>query len=206
MPAYHARAAFEAEHVADGTLITNVFHFEVDTLSSPPNWDSIANDIGVWLGTLYTSILTTHERLVQIVVSDENYPGSTHGQGVSVSGVTGARTVADQGLSPGLCAVASWKTSVAKRYARGRTFMPPALGTATCDPAGTWLTTNAYFTACQALVTALVAGHAAGSTSYVFEIFSKHQEALGLTPFSFPVKTGVLSQKQHFLRSRTTAP
>lgn len=206
MPAYHGRVAFEASNASDGTLITNVFHLEVDTLSSPPDWNSIANDIGVWLGTLYTNMLSNNCRLDQIVVTDENYPGSTHGQGVSVSGVTGARNVADHKVSAGTCALVSFKTAVAKRYARGHAFLPPAYEAAALGAEGTWGTGDQYWVSCENFVNSFKAGHAAGSTSYTPEIFSRHMVQTGQTPFSFAIRSATLAAKQHFLRSRTTAP
>src|SRR5215472_9317763 len=69
MPAYNARVAFNAHNSSSGALITNVVHVEVDTLSSPPNWGSIAGDINTWLGTQWRNILTTHDVFDSIVAT-----------------------------------------------------------------------------------------------------------------------------------------
>ena len=205
MPAYHARAAFEGHNNSTGLLITNVLHFEVDTLTSPPNWQSIAADISAWLAAPWRAMIATLDTLLQIVVTDENYPGSTHGQGVAQVNTVGTRTVADTNLSPAICEVLSFKTAVAKRYGRGHMFCPPAWSTATLS-GGFFATGNAYHTNNQAFAATLAAGHTAGSTSYVPEVFSRTLVARNQTPFAFPITSVGLTAQQHWLTSRATAP
>src|SRR5215471_9663138 len=150
---------------------------EVDTLTSPPNWASIASDINTWLGQLWAACATASDTLTDITVTDENYPGSTHGQGVHAVGIPGARPLTDSSLSVALCAVGSFKTAVARRYARGHMFFPPAMVSGAAGSNGTWSQTNPYWTACQAFLSSYAAGHTVGSTSYVAEIFSRTKVA-----------------------------
>lgn len=206
MPAYHARVAFEAHHTTRNNLVVNVLHLEVDTLTSPPDWATIAGDVYTWLGTLWNNVLSTTTTFDQIVVTDENYPGSTHGQGVHVVNTVGARTIGDDKLDPAICAVGSLKTAVVKRYARGHIFLPPALNSAALAATGIFNGADAYWSSCVAFVNAFVGGHTAGSTSYAPEVFSRHQVATGQTPFTFPIVGFSMNSKQKFLRSRSTAP
>lgn len=206
MPAYHARISLEAENVASGALIVCVLHAEVDTLSSPPDWSSIAVDVDAWLSQTWQNMLTTNDRYLQVVVTDENYPGSTHGQGVHVSGVAGSRAPSDTSLAPAICAVISWKTKVAKRYARGHTFAPPAYSSASSQTGGHWNTANAYWGAVVAFGSKYAGGFTAGSTSYVPEVFSKHLVTTGVTPFSNHITGWTVDSRQHYLRSRDTTP
>lgn len=206
MPAYNARVAFEAQNITTGLLITNVLHVEVDTLSSPPNWTSIAGDIYTWLGQLWLNGLATEDQFVQLVVTDENYPGSTFGQGVHVVGLPGTRAPTDGRLNRAICAVVSWKTATAKRYARGHTFMWPVQSSTECSANGQLNSTGAYASALGAFASAYVAGHTAGSTSYTPIIYSRTRQARGQTPFTFPVLALGVIWNQHWLSSRSAAP
>lgn len=206
MPEYHARVAFNGHEGSTGRLVVNVVHVEVAVLTSPPNWNSVATDIYAWLGNLWANILPTFYTFDELVVTDENYPGSTFGQGIHVVGTPGTRTLSDTKLDPAMCAVASWKTAVAKRYARGHTFFAPCLTSTDTATSGLFTVAGGYMTACKAFADAYTAGHVVGSTDYAPAIFSKHEEALGHTPYWFPIAGYSLSPKQHWLRSRSTAP
>ena len=206
MPAYNARVAFQAHNTTTNALVVNVVHVECDVLSSPPNWANIAADMQSWLAVLWNNILTTAYSFDSITVTDENYPGSTHGQGVVTPATTGARVPNDTKLDPALCQVGSWKTAVAKRYARGHIFFPPAIDTSTVVTGGSFSASQAYYQANAAFMNSFKAGHVSGSTSYVPIVFSKHQVSMGLTPFTFPITGVILQSKQHWLRSRSTAP
>lgn len=207
MPAYHARIALRAHHTSSGNLIVNVVHAEVDTLSSPPNWSSIATDVDAWLGLAWQRILAAGETFDDITVTDENYPGSTHGQGVVAKGLAGLRTTGNTDLSPALCQTIQWRTAVAKRYGRGHTFLPPGRDTAdVLGTSGTWLSTGNYHQRADEFRVAFLGGHTAGSTSYVPEIFSRTKVLNGETPFAFPITSAAISPVQRFLRSRLTTP
>lgn len=206
MPAYHARIALEAHNKATNALIICVLHVEVDTLASPPNWGSIATDVDAWLSQHWQNMLSTADRYDQCVVTDENYPGSTHGQGVHVSGVDGTRTLTDTSLRPAVCGVVSWKTAVAKRYARGHNFLPPAYSSQSSAANGGWQGANAYYTSMIDFCSTFAGGHTAGSTSYVPEVFSKHLVTTGVTPFSNKITGFNVDGYQHWLRSRNTSP
>lgn len=206
MPAYHARVSLEAHHNASGALIINVLHAEVDTLTSPPNWNSIATDVGAWLQTPWLNLLTQNCTFDQIVVTDENYPGTTSGQGVHVVGLGGNRTFADDALDRAQCGLLSFKTAVAKRYARGHMFLPPIFESGAISNEGTLTNASAYKTTATTFFQAIGAGHTSGSTSYTPEVFSRTRVARGETPFSFTMTGIFLDTHQHYLRSRLSAP
>lgn len=206
MPAYNARVALRATELATGRLCVNVLHVECDVLASPPNWANIAADMKTWLATKWNNILVPAFTFQDITVTDENYPGSTHGQGVANVNTVGARVPNDSKLDPAMCQVGSWKTAVAKRYARGHIFFPPAVDTTSIATGGIFNSGQAYYIANAAFMTSFQAGFVAGSTSYVPIVFSKHQVSMGITPFTFPITGVILNSKQHWLRSRSTAP
>lgn len=202
MPAYHARIAFRSSNTGSGLQIVNVLHAEVDTLSSPPDWNSVATDVNTWLGTLYKAILPNEDTFHDITVTDEDYPGSTLGQGVKSVELVGARAPSDGKLDRSLCAVLKWKTQTTKRYARGHMFAPPIQSSADCSATGGINSAGTYGLACAAFANAYVAGSTAGSTSYIPEIFSKTRQRAGASPFTFKVTAWGSDWKQHMLRSR----
>ena len=206
MPSYHVRIAFESHNSSSNALIVNVLHAEVDTLTSPPNWTSVAGDINSWLSATYGGLLSVNDHFDQIVVTDENYPGSTHGQGVVSENRAGGRPVTDTLLNPGLCMVASWTTAVAKRYGRGHSFLPPIYSSNSLQSGGNVSGTSAYWNAAIAFTNAYKAGFTAGSTSYVPEVFSRHLVNSGITPFTNHITGGGPTGRTSFLRSRVTSP
>lgn len=206
MPAYHARISLEASNSTTNALIVNVLHAEVDTLTSPPDWQSIAADVDVWLGQSWLNLLSQTDTFHQITVTDENYPGSTFGQGVKPVELPGARFASDYKLDLAICALASWKTNTAKRYARGHTFLPPTYDSTDLTTYGHWANASNYFNAVHTFMNVYQGGHTAGSTSYIPEIFSKTRERQGFTPFSFRVTGSAMSPIAHYLRSRLTTP
>jgi hypothetical protein len=206
MPIRYARIAFEAHHTATGRLITNVMHAEVDAVANTPNWQTIANEIATWLSNDYLAVLTTHDTYDQIVVSEETYPASAFGQGVFVAGAPGSRTAADENLSPAICLLASYKTQTAKRYARGHTFMPPALSSSTLGSSGTFLNSSTYWTTSTTFMNAYLAGHGGSEAAYTPIVFSRTRVLQNQTVFTYPIVAGQLRTAQHFLRSRITAP
>lgn len=206
MPAHYARAAFRATDNSSGTLYVNVFHFEIDTLSDPPNWSSVATDIGTRFATLWRAILYAGTTCQDVTVTAETYPGSDLGQGVYNVNGAGTRTIADSGLSTALCAVTTWKSATTKRYARGRTFWPPAMATNQATSGGTWNAAQSMMTAIDAFATSYLATWTVGSTTYSPIVFSRSRVLKSESPFIFAITGKSQGLRQHFLRSRLTAP
>jgi hypothetical protein len=184
----------------------NPFHLEVDTLTDPPNYASVASDIDTWLTTLYKAVCTTSTTVVDLTVTEEDYPGATPGQAIHSINGAGTRTAADSFEPYGLTQVVTLQTATPKRYARGRMFMPPPLGSAALTSNGIWLNTNAYWTATTAFMNALLAGHTAGSTSYAPIVFSRTRAVTGASPYQFPITGYQQRLAPHWLRSRMTSP
>ena len=206
MPAYYGRCAFRATHQTTGLLVVNVFHLEVAVLTDPPNWSDIARDVHTWLGQAWRNILADSFTFQEVTVTDENYPGSTHGQGVAVDGLPGTRTAANSSLDGAMCGLISFKTAVAKRYGRGHLFMAPAWDSTQATNGHVWNTGGTYYSTMTAFKDSLMAGHTAGSTDYAPIIFSRTLEKRGETPFVFPITGATVNLTQHWLRSRSKAP
>lgn len=200
------RAAFRSSHETLGNLVVTVLHFEVATLTDPPNMNSVATDLSTHFGTLYRAILTGSFRLHDIVVTTEDYPGETPRQGsASIEGL-GTRAPSDLNLDFAICAVTTFRTATPKRYARGRMFNPPCVDGAQLDPGGIFKVAGAYKVACNAFAAAYLATWSAGSTDYGPIVFSKHQVAVSSPDIAFPVTSATVGARQHWLRSRTSSP
>lgn len=206
MPAYYMRSDFRSHNKAGGNLVINSFHWEVDTLSSPPDFNSIANDLATHFLSPYSAVLGSLDHWDDVLVTNETYPGSIIGQGIHLVNVDGARAVSSQALSAGLCCLISRRTGTPRRWGRGRVFCPPAYGGNEVAGGGIWSSSGPYFIACSVLATSLQSGFSAGSTSYVPIIFSRGRAALNESPFTSVVTQCVAQPAQHFLRSRTTSP
>lgn len=206
MPAHYARAAFRSTSSSDGRLIVNVLHVEVDTLSDPVNWGTAAGDVSTWLTTLYRAMLPGGFTLHDLTLTAENYVGSDLGQGIASIELAGTFSPSDTKLNSALCAVLSFKTALAKRYARGHIFCPPPLSTTQLQAGGTWDPAGTYLTAVNAFGAAYVAGHTAGSTSYAPIVYSRTRANQAVSPYVFPIVSRTTKTTAHYLRSRLTIP
>lgn len=206
MPAYLVRAAFRSKHTASGALCLNVLHFELDAFTSPPDYQRAAVDIDAWLGQKWRDMNPSTYTVADLTVTSVDIPGEPLGQGTVFYNFAGSRTVADEDLSKGLCAVANLVTGVPKRWARGRLFAPPALASINASAGGNWNAVDTYLINNLAFYTALLSPHTVGNNTYTTSVFSPTQLALGNAKPWNPV-LGISSDgKQHFLRSRVSAP
>jgi hypothetical protein len=96
------------------------------------------------------------------------------------------------------------------RGGKGRMFMPPAYYSAAAASNGTWLSSNSYWTTMVTFLTELLSTHHSGTTdlghNLVPVLYSRTRRARGETNYAFDLTGYRLRTKQHFLRSRTTAP
>lgn len=203
MPEYVVRASYRSTLNPTGQAIVNTFHIVDAQLTSGDDITDVTNDIDTWLTTAYKNVLTDSCTLHDLTVQYEEAPSHPVAQHVKSLEVAGTRAQADAKESPALCQVLALKTTVPKRYARGRSFMPPGLVAASVAEGGTWATANAYWTTVTSFVTALMAGHSGTNNTYAPCVFSKSQLAKGETPFYFLVTAVGRRNHQYFLRSRS---
>ncbi len=201
MPEYLARVVYRSTYAAE-TLFVNTFHTRVAVLTDPPNWTNIATDLDTKFTTLYRAIVASNCVVHDLTVTDEDYPGSTLGQGFKSIEAAGTRTASDSFLGGAPCMVVALKSTVTKRYARGRMFMPPIVGSSALASDSSFATANAYYTAITAFMNALIAPWSAGSTDYQTIVYSKRQLEQGLTPYAFNVTNYARSPQMRYLRRR----
>lgn len=181
-------------------------HFEVDAFTSPPDYQQITTDLYAWLETKYFAMVPVSYDLDDLTVTGIAIPGQPLGQGIEVVPGTGFRAVSDEGLSAGLCEVAALHTGIPKRWARGRMFLPPALSTVEVGANGTWHDTDPYMVACKAFMDLVVRPNNVGNNTYSLVVYSPHQLLLqNAKPWNTVVGYS-MDGKQHFLRSRVSAP
>lgn len=206
MPEYLVRAAFRSHDSASLALCVNVFHVVVDAFTSPPNYTKISSDIDAWLGQAWRDVNADTYTVDDLTVTSIDIPGQPLGQGVHSYGFVGTRPTSDHNLSAGLCRVTSWKTATPKRYARGRTFWPPAVSEVETSPGGGWNLVGTYITTTSAFTVAFATPHNSGDDTYSAAVYSPHQLALGNSKPYYPIISATSDNHQHFLRSRVTSP
>lgn len=206
MPEYTCRASFRTRDTSTGTLAVNVLHFSAAQLSSPAGPQTWADDLYTWLGTTYRNMLPTSYTWDNITTNTVEEPGADPGEGIHLVNLAGSRAPTDTKLNPGLGILVSFKTGTPKRYARGRMHPPPALSSTELQAGNYWLSANPYQTAVQAFLTALLAGHTIGDTTYFPTVFSRTELSRGAAKWRFPILTASIAPHPHFLRSRESSP
>jgi len=207
MPAQYVRAAIRSQHTSSGTEYVNVIHVEVDSFTSGPDYDQAAHEIWDRISGGYIEQLTTGMHCLDLTVTTEDYVGAVPAQGQHVVNLPGTRAITNEALSQGLCQLISWKTATPKRYARGHTFMPPGLDTFIASAGGQWDSSKQYWFGCKAFADSYSVGWSGSSgNAYAPIVFSRTRVKLNQTPYQFPITGYRMDPKQHFLRSRLTAP
>jgi len=184
----------------------NVTHWEMDTLSSPPDFTSAAGDLANHFLTTYSAVLSTLDHWDDVTVTAEQYTGAPIGQGIHLVGVDGARSITSPVFAPQLCCLISRRTGTPRRWGRGRLFCPPAYDSSAAYGGGTWNPNQAYMISCGTLASTLQTGFSAGSTSYIPIIWSRSRALTNQTPYFAVVTQCTANTAQHWLRSRGTAP
>jgi len=205
VPLYVMRVTYRSTLDPTGQAVVNVMHVNNAQLTSGDQASSVITDIDAWLTTAYKNVLTDSTKLHDLTVSYAEAPAHPLGQAVKSIEAYGTRAQSDEKLSAGLCSVLALKTSVPKRYARGRIFVAPACNVAAAAEGGKWLSSNAYWTTQTSLVTALLAGYTGADNEYKLAVFSPTQVAKGEDDYSFDVTNIGRSANQYFLRSRALA-
>jgi hypothetical protein len=198
-----------------GVTIVNTFHVKSvpDLLAtSDESAAGVRDALNTALTTKYKAMVASFDTVNALTVREELAPGSSAipGEAVATIGAVGTRSASDQYLSPGLCALATLDSSAAIRGGKGRMFMPPAYYSAAAASNGTWLSSNSYWTTMVTFLTELLSTHHSGTTdlghNLVPVLYSRTRRARGETNYAFDLTGYRLRTKQHFLRSRTTAP
>src|SRR6516162_5805874 len=197
----------------EGVEIVNVFHVRTDVTGIGTD-DITAAEVTTLVnghvGDLYQAMVSSSGRLEDLTVREIVPPGGKPpDQAVEEIGAVGLMTPGDDKLSKALCALMQIKTNAAVRGGTGRLFLPPALSTDQTAVGGGWNSGGTYLTAAKNFAAALMTFPGIGSVethSVKLGVFSRHQFAVG-NNFSFYNAIGTLVlTKQHFLRSRETAP
>jgi hypothetical protein len=107
-----------------------------------------------------------------------------------------------------MCALMRFPSNAAVKGAQGRNFAPPASASAALGFNYTWNTSNAYWTALQALITELKNGFNSGSWwtggwDANMVVYSRTRRNRGEAFYYFDVINASVDSKQHWLRSRS---
>ena len=184
----------------DGTVSVTVPHVEDETDGTAADVASnFAGHIATSWIDLYATTATVNEITVTQVPTDST-PLPHPKQAIADFSTAGTASLADNALSPAVCAVAQLLTGVAGRRARGRMFMPPAIASdqvvdvGQFDPAG-----GKYLDRCNTFLTNLTGSYGGGIQLVVY---SKRAASLSAALVWFHVIGFELPNRQHWHESR----
>src|SRR6516225_9938015 len=177
----------------EGVEIVNVFHVRTDVTGIGTD-DITAAEVTTLVnghvGDLYQAMVSSSGRLEDLTVREIVPPGGKPpDQAVEEIGAVGLMTPGDDKLSKALCALMQIKTNAAVR--------------------GGWNSGGTYLTAAKNFAAALMTFPGIGSVethSVKLGVFSRHQFAVGNNFWFYNAIGTLVLTKQHFLRSRETAP
>jgi hypothetical protein len=163
---------------------------------------TVVDDLDSWLRTLYRACLNSAWHVDSLSVRELGSSSPTEAE--KTIGQNGTLANGTGNLPAEVCQVVKIGTALATRSGRGRMFFPSPFYSSYLDAPDNWNSAAAYWTAVNAFMTALLAGHDATHDlighHYSLRVWSRTrgaaQDATGFTQRSRP----------HWLRSRSTAP
>ncbi len=199
---------------SNGAELVNVIHVKDDAPTSGDLFAAagMADEIATWLATTWKGTHIPGTRCETITVREvvKEWLGETPSGAVHTVDAPGTLGVTRDGkLDYSLCIRGAVHTDVPKRYARGGIFFGPSLHSGDLDGTGHWLTSSAYYTACNAFKGALLAGHDhaplnVAHMSYIVYSITRHK--LDAATYYFDAKDILLKTRIARLNSRNTVP
>lgn len=196
---------------ADGQASSNTFHVHKSGAGIPdlPTMLALATDIKAWFDTTYRAMMTTADTWQSIKVSQVIFPTGSGPYGEQLLVVNEAGTVSSSKSCPeSVCGLISLKTNVAKKYARGHLFLPPAWDKADLGAPRVWGTGAVYKTNGIALAAKFAAGCGPTPTwtgtqlsGWTLAIYSKQQDKVA-GPAVTDCAGAIFSNTVRWLRSR----
>lgn len=191
----------------DGVLYVNTLAIQQDVPVGPDSaldYNTMADDIWSWLGTLYLACLHPH-----YTVNELDTFGILGGVGEGAHAVGTAGTLDTTGaggedVPRELAVTVTIKTAIPSRRGRGRIFIPSPRVTGFGANTSQWKNTGSYWTAITALANALndehTVDHGGVNHRYRVGIWSRVGDEWNACTVAVP------RRDYHFLRSRRTAP
>lgn len=197
--------------LADGQAVVNTFHVHKPGEGIPDvaTMTALLADIDTWFLSTYEATLTTADTFVGWTCSQIVFPANAgpYDEITLPKNVAGAIS-AGRNCPESLCAVISFKSIIAKRYARGHIFAPPLQDKADLSTPRVFGTGTPYMTR----INALAAKYAAGAwptptwtgsqlSGWNMAIYSKQQDKIA-GPAVSDVASALATTQVHWLRSR----
>ena len=199
-------AAFRGTHVASGALIVNTLGVRSDwgTEIETPDAGEVADAFHDWLSAKYIAALPSTIKLDSVAVR-EAYVVDPH-TGEHAEGTVG--TVSSGGDLPReMTRVLSVKSDVATRHSRGRMFMPVPQSASSLQTAELYAVTGTWYTKLGEFVSAILAGHDFNyGTASAFSAHASGRVISRKFAQSYDIKSILIRDKVHWLRSRSSSP
>lgn len=199
------RVTVEVISPSTGKVIDSTFCVRDHTsvpLADPLSAQTVADDVATWLNTLWRAA-TNSGLTVQRFITRE-LGTDTPSSAESVTANAGTLTAGTGTLPSGLCLWMSLRTDLATRSGRGGFHFPPPYYSSFLASADAWATGSAYWTACNAIRTAMLAGrdvtHDTIDHHYSLRVWSTVRNT------SEDVASMILRVQPKFVRSRMSSP
>lgn len=206
------RVAFESTS-SDGVQIVNTFHVagRGGVLVEKPSADQVRDAMDSAFTTKYRNLLSDNVTFQTITVTEEVDPNGSAVPDQSVKSIAlpGNRAIANTKLAGGLCIVAKLATNAAVRSGHGRLFLPPAYADGEVATGGNWYALGQYWSQAKTFLDELMESHdwdllSDGHLDPV--VYSRTRRQRGDDNWFFDISAYIMRSKQHFLRSRMSAP
>jgi hypothetical protein len=206
------RVAFESTS-NDGVQIVNTFHVKADggPLVAAPSPAQVRDAMYDAFHAKYKNLLSDNVTWQTITVTEEVDPNTSEIPATSVKniGEPGNRAIANTKLAGGLCIVAKTVTGAAVRSGHGRLFLPPAYTDGEVAQGGNWYALGQYWAQAKIFLDELMESHDwdALTDGHLYPcVYSRTRRRRGDEGYYFRIDDYVMRIKQHFLRSRMSAP
>jgi hypothetical protein len=191
-----------------GAEIVSTLHYQTDLtfIGDEPDPDDVA--AGVWstIGSSYraatvTRITIDRVDVLEMVIKPDLAAGGTH-----IVGLAGTLASPGGDMSQATCLGINLRTTTRSRSSRGFMHMPPPLDHQYSSGQG-W--TGGYLTLSQTVADTVDDSFDLGTINVTHVhpvVYSRLRHQEGLTPYTFRVTQGTITNKQRYVRSRDTSP
>lgn len=171
-------------------------------LADPLAAQTVADDVAAWLAPLWRPVTNAGLTVQRVLTRELGTSSPTSAE--SIIAQVGTLTAGTGTLPSGCCMWLHAKTNLATRSGRGGFHFPPPYYSSFLNTSDSWATGSAYYTAANAIRTALLAGttvtHDTIAHDYSWRVWSDTRNA------SEDVTQSVIRLEPKWLRSRMTTP
>ena len=191
-----------------GALIISTLHYQTDLtfIGDEPDPNDVA--AGIWgeIGSSFRAATVTRITVDRVDVLEMVVPPALATGGTHTVGLAGTLASPGGDMSQATCLGINLRTNTRSRRSRGFVHLPPPLDHQYSTGQG-W--TGGYLTLSQTVADTVDDSFDLGSVDVTHVhpvVYSRKRHLGGLTPYTFRVTQGTITNKQRYVRSRDTSP